>query len=307
MKIIYLVLAHRKPEQLLRLINAIDADNSHFYVHIDLKADIHPFEVLSKKPNLHFITPRVDCIWGDFSIVQATINLMKQALLRHSDGVCVLLSGDDYPIKPQKDIQEFFKKNSNHAFIDLKEASAVWPEFYKRIEHYRFNLSSTRGDAVMVRGLNLPSIKHLLRGRITVYQFLKAAFVKRKLSVDLTYYGGSQWLALSIPVLRDVIDFIEKKFGVLHDFFKDSYVPDEFFFHSIIKQIHEEKKTFSLLPSVTYVNWSKPDVPLPVVFEKADIEELLTQPSDKLFARKFDIDRDTDVLDQIDLYRNKGI
>jgi hypothetical protein len=303
MEMIYLILAHKKPEQLLRLVNSLDSEKSYFYLHIDLKTDIAPFLSILKKPNVHFIESRVDCIWGDFSIVQATINLMKRALHDHSNGVCILLSGDDYPIKSQKGIQDFFSSHSNHAFIDLKEAGAVWPEFYKRVEYYRFNLSSKRGDAVMVRGINLQSIKHLLWRRITFSQFLKAGFVKRKLSLNLKYYGGSQWLAINIPILQNVMDFIENNYSDLYNFFKSSYVPDEFFFHSIIKHIHEKENSFSLLPSVTYVNWSKPNVPLPVIFEKDDVEELLAQPEGKLFARKFDIDVDCEVLDQMDLYR----
>ena len=39
----YLILAHRNPEQLCRMIKALDDGNSKFFIHLDAKTPIEPF------------------------------------------------------------------------------------------------------------------------------------------------------------------------------------------------------------------------------------------------------------------------
>jgi len=67
-KIAYLIQAHEDPENLLRMINALD-DNNDFFVHIDKKANIDPFCQLLKAKNNVFLMEdqnRIDVIGEDF-------------------------------------------------------------------------------------------------------------------------------------------------------------------------------------------------------------------------------------------------
>ena len=43
----YLVLAHKNPDQLYRMITALNDNVSHFFIHIDAKSPIAPFNYLS--------------------------------------------------------------------------------------------------------------------------------------------------------------------------------------------------------------------------------------------------------------------
>ncbi len=52
--------------------------------------------------------------------------------------------------------------------------------------------------------------------------------------------------------------------------------------------------------SLTYVNWSRQNCPLPVTFEANDFDELFEQPPKKIFARKFDMEFDHQILNRID-------
>ena len=57
--------------------------------------------------------------------------------------------------------------------------------------------------------------------------------------------------------------------------------------------------------TVNYANWGRKNCSLPVVFDENDLEELLEQPSHKLFARKFDIEqKGIGILDKIDKLTN---
>jgi hypothetical protein len=134
MKKIYLILAHKSPKQLERQIRALNDEQSVFYIHIDLKSDLNLFQTIEKIDNVYLIKERVDCIWGDFSIIIATLNLIENAIKNHKDGFCILMSGNDYPIKSKSFINSFLNQNSDTVFIDLKEAEKVWPNFNTRID-----------------------------------------------------------------------------------------------------------------------------------------------------------------------------
>ena len=62
----------------------------------------------------------------------------------------------------------------------------------------------------------------------------------------------------------------------------------------------ETEKTLKLEPSITYVNWKRSSGPLPVTFKLEDFDELKEAAKDHLFARKFEIERDSEILDFID-------
>lgn len=177
-KFIYLILVHENPQQIERLINALNDEKSVFYLHLDSKSDLSEFMYLADRKNVKIISERVDCIWADFSLVLATMSLIKEALNNHSSGMCVLLSGSDYPIKSLSNIQSYLDKNYNKILIALEEAENIWESFTLRTDYYKINLSSKRGDFLLLKGLNLRSLKHLLLRNISFKQFLKVIFIK---------------------------------------------------------------------------------------------------------------------------------
>lgn len=78
-------------------------------------------------------------------------------------------------------------------------------------------------------------------------------------------------------------------------------IPDEIFFHTLIVEVNKNSLG-NLHQTLTYVNWEKPGVPLPVTFSKNDYHELINLPHSVLFARKFDTKKDADILNMLDLY-----
>lgn len=300
MKKIYLILAHKNPHQLERQINALYDEQSVFFIHLDLNSDINLFGCLNKISNVYLIKERIDCIWGDFSIVRATINLIENAIKNHDEGFCILMSGNDYIIKSKSFINSFLNLNNDKVFIDLQKAENVWSDFNQRIEYYRINLSSKKGNFLILKGLNNETFKHFIKNIITFNQFISVSFKKRKLNTKMKFYGGTQWWAMNISDLNKVNDFIKENKLELFDFFKYSHVPDEFFFHSIIMHLKEQGHPIKIENSLTYVNWSRKNCELPVTFKSDDFDELIEQPSNKLFARKFDIEFDKEILNKID-------
>jgi hypothetical protein len=300
MKKIYLILAHKSPEQLERQIRALTDEQAYFYIHVDLKSDINLFRKQVKMDRVIFIEKRVDCIWGDFSIIIATLNLIEAVIKNHSDGFCILMSGNDYPIKSKCFINSFIAQNADKVFIDIIEAENLWLNFDERTEKYKINLSSKRDDFLLLKGLNKQLLKCLIKKNINFKEFIRIIVKKPKLNLKIKFYGGSQWWAMNILNLHYIYNFINSNKNELYDFFIYTLCPDEFFFHSILMYLVEIGNSFKIESSITYVNWNRKGVSLPVTFNINDFCELIEQPANKLFARKFDIEFDKSIIDKID-------
>lgn len=117
MKIAYLILAHHMPEHLPRLVRALNDRGVDFDIHVDAKTDMTPF-LGCAAPNVHFVAPRIPVKWGRWSLVEATLALMRQALSRRVPyDYLVLLSGACYPIRSRSYIQRFLEQNQGGEFI----------------------------------------------------------------------------------------------------------------------------------------------------------------------------------------------
>jgi hypothetical protein len=74
-------------------------------------------------------------------------------------------------------------------------------------------------------------------------------------------------------------------------------VPDEHFFHTIV--LNSPLKDTVVNDDLRYLEWHHPDVAGgPAVLGRQDYKKVMT--SEALFARKFDVTHDSEVLDMID-------
>ncbi len=122
----YIILAYNKPNQLFRLIQRLDDGFSKFYVHIDINSEINDFSILKTNTSVHIISDRVPGTWGDFSIVQATINCIKTIINEERKAYTILLSGQCYPIANTLKINNYINQNSSFDHINLLDAEKCW-------------------------------------------------------------------------------------------------------------------------------------------------------------------------------------
>src|SRR5438105_3844512 len=104
MSVGYLVVAHRGPTQVLRLLAAIrKQSDGPIAVHIDLKArqSFRPFQAPMQQLGRVLILSTRRVYWADYSIVAAVLDSLAAFLSRYPEVAHVKhLSGQDYPIKP---------------------------------------------------------------------------------------------------------------------------------------------------------------------------------------------------------------
>ncbi len=278
-RIAYLILAHRYPEQLARLVAALPED-SPVFIHIDLRAGAQVYdssvELLGRRGNVKFVR-RHACRWGSFGIVQATITLIDALhASKERYDYASLLSGADYPIKSNREIAAFLSRNRGREFIE---------SFLQT----KLNRWSAQGglykspDRVLRRHLRFRSHVFRLPGR-------------RKMPAGLLPYGGSQWWTLTAEAITYIAEFVANNPRFVA-FSKLTFIPDESFIQIIISSSHLASRVTG--DNLRLIVWGRPHPPpYPIVFTSADLGRLLA--SDKFFARKFDPGVDSNILQALD-------
>ncbi|PTX07441.1 core-2/I-Branching enzyme [Capnocytophaga leadbetteri] len=303
----YLILAHKNPLQLGRMIERLDDGASKFFIHLDAKTPIEPFAACLEGGHIRFIEPRERCVWGDFSIVRATIHLMEAA--SKEQGVFILMSGQDYPIQSQRYINAFLESNKGFDFIEIEPLEEKWkPKMVKdKLEHYHILHSEERGHSNCYAPFahcsvfqKLRTLTHLLKGRLSRKNFRLLCSLPKRVAPFERQYAGSQFWAFSERTFYTMLNYIREHKAVLEGYYKYTSSPDEIYFHSVLMDLVAKDSTIKLKDPITYVNYFRKNN----VFVTEDFEKL-SSAKGKLFARKFDTDIDIEILNKLD-YLNKN-
>jgi len=301
----YLILAHKNPLQLGRMIERLDDGASKFFIHLDAKTPIEPFAACLEGGHIRFIEPRERCVWGDFSIVQATIHLMEAA--SKEQGLFILMSGQDYPIQSQGYINAFLESNKGFDFIEIELLEEKWkPKMVKdKLEHYHILHSEERGHSNCYAPFahcsvfqKLRTLTHLLKGRLSMKNFRLLCSLPKRVAPFERQYAGSQFWAFSERTFYAVLHYIREHKAALEGYYKYTSSPDEIYFHSVLMDLVAKDSTIKLKEQITYVNYFRKNN----VFVTEDFDKL-TSAKGKLFARKFDTDIDIEILNKLDSYQ----
>ena len=301
----YLILAHKNPLQLSRMIERLDDGASKFFIHLDAKTPIEPFAACLEGAHIRFIEKRERCVWGDFSIVQATIHLMEAA--SKEQGVFILMSGQDYPIQSQGYINDFLESNKDFDFIEIEPLEEKWkPKMVKdKLEHYHILHSEERGHSNCYAPFShcsvfqkVRTLTHLLKGRLSRKNFRLLCSLPKRVAPFERQYAGSQFWAFSERTFYAVLNYIREHKAALEEYYKYTSSPDEIYFHSVLMDLVAKDSTIKLKEQITYVNYFRKNN----VFITEDFDKL-TSAKGKLFARKFDTDIDIEILNKLDSFQ----
>jgi Core-2/I-Branching enzyme len=277
--IAYIISAYKLPDQLVRLVRKLDSDGSSFFIHVDKKTDDSTFgrvsAALSGSPNVHFLS-RHRCDYGGFGHVRATIKGIVELFRRElSFDYVVLLTGQDYPIKSNRQILDFFVRHRGQSFLEY------FPLPYAEWEH---------------GGMDRLELRHvrLLGRHLRLRRTDSGTFARRFPSLKL--FGGSAYWCLSSECAEYVCRFVRDQ-PSYERFFKNVDVPDEIFFQTIVMNSPLGQRVVN--DDLRFVEWRNSAIAGgPAVLGAEDFGKIAS--SSKLFARKFDITKDAEILDLID-------
>lgn len=216
----FLIQAHKDTIQFRRLLILLNS-HARIYVHIDKKFEnvyrsLNAWKDECVLENVVFIENRVSVMWGHYSQVMATINLLEYAL-KDDNSAFTLLSGECLPIKSTFDFIKFVA-SSDKSFL----AHSIQPKMRKRVSKIHLYVTSKYYPKFLL----LRKLSDVIGSILSICGFRNNCFDK----VDI--YKGSQWFTLK----RDVVDWLVYKCNVkeLINKFKYSVCVDEVFFHTII-------------------------------------------------------------------------
>lgn len=272
MRLAYIISAYRNLDQLDRLARRLQSGSSEVLVHVDKKTDDGAYSALMRGlanvASVHFLE-RHTCHWGGFGHVRATLKGIRELRRREVDfDYLILLTGQDYPIKSNDFIETFFEQNRGKSFMAYNALpTPSWSPRggLDRIEYWHLRFHG--------KHLRLPW--------------------KRRFPHGLRPFGGGAYWCLSRACIELVSDFVAARPDVV-DYFKHVDIPDELFFQTVI--MNSELGETVVNDNLRYIDWTRGV--RPAVLEVRDLERLRESP--KLFARKFDVHHDEEILDLID-------
>lgn len=279
MKLAVLIQCHKCPEQINRLLDVMKSDEVDFYIHVDRKSDIA--DEIEKRADVHILPPerRVDVMWGGFSQVEATLNLLDEALITGGYDYYFLISGQDFPVRPIRELIEFLENDNGANYVDL------FPSLNNGLCKQN-NLDKRNqivyGDRIMGRG-KFARIMRRLWVAVTGGYGRTFGIFRRKNVLNLKFYFGSQWWCLSKDFVEYATEYLAKT-PQYAEFFRKASCPDESFFQTLLmnSSYSDTRKEY-----LHFIRWEE-GKSSPENLTLSDFDEAIA--SGKFMARKIDGD-----------------
>jgi hypothetical protein len=290
-KVVYVVLSHRNPDQVLRLVRALgEGPAARVLVRHDPRGPrLTPVEL--EAAGGEAIEDDIAFEWGGWSQLELILACLREAAARHDPDWVLILSGQDYPLRPLADIEAELDADGRLGSVrevERRRPAAGGDEFYLRC-HYRH----------YARPRAMPDLPGALRPLAYARELPPLVGVRRLGRPPVKFFASADWLTLGRRALAAVLAAAEDR--RLMRYFRRVAVPSEAFFASVllgdaaltIERDHRRLARFS-----------REGAPHPELLTSSDYERLIASGSD--FARKFDAAVDSRVLDLLDEHRRRS-
>jgi hypothetical protein len=264
----YLIMSYTHPELVERLVARLRSGLVAVH-HDDRRCVLGEIDALR--------IPATPIEWGHGSQLAAILRCLR-VLLDHEWNWLVLLSGQDYPVRPVTEIEASLLAADVDAFIRF---APVAPRRMRRggVDEFarRYTYRWRPGSPSLARLDPLIQVRSLPAG----------TFVGLPATPPLPVFHGSDWFSLS----RRAVETVLAAPDAVVDHFLHTIIPTEAFVHTVLAnsglRLANEYRRYAV--------FDPPSSPSPRVFGLEDVEAMLATGAD--FARKFD---DVRVLDAID-------
>jgi hypothetical protein len=309
----YLVLSHKNPWQVEALAQRILglSPTAHVVIHHDLKGGPPPWDG-HPPARVHFVE-RTSVAWGSWSIVEATLRMIRFAREQLDSEWLVVVSGEHWPVTDLAAWEAAMLESRSDAFMPAERLPTRLrfgkgnPDLTRDLARCRlrwFTIPRPRWRP-LDRGLaalsKLSSLTHpLCKLEYSVRN--DAWFVglprRRGPLAGWDLYKGSEWFACN----RRSVDVILRADERVTSWFRQSHIPDESYFQSLL---HHDG---GVAIDGAVVTWVPPQPPTPtagwMLLKERELPQVAS--STAAFARKLDPERNPEVMAAIDQLVDAG-
>ncbi|MGF1539704.1 MAG: beta-1,6-N-acetylglucosaminyltransferase [Pleurocapsa sp.] len=302
MKVCYFIHSYKLPEQIYRLVNLInnESPDSLIVVSHDSQGCAISEEKLQTLPNVVLLYGKGGR--GDFLTIQKLLDGIDFLLKNKFDfDWFVHLSAQDYPVKPIQEIEQCLSQSNFDGFLEyenlltspnakkVRESKSRYFYKYKKITNQLLELAKTWLKPVKILNYLQPLLRIDCAYGLTIGLRQSTPF-----NENFIGYRGYFFCTLSRQCINYLHEYCQENQKIIK-YFKSVSVPENLVLQTILLN---SKKFKFVNDSQTYSDFSQSTNGHPSVLETKDLPNIFA--SQKHFARKFDINRDRQVLDLID-------
>jgi len=314
-RFLYLVTAHTRSKQVARLVDALLAASPAGEVLLHYDPTGPRFEPARQAASSRFHlypSPRA-VLWGDFSLVDAFLDVTRWAVERAPFDWLVWISGQDYPLGRLEAFEaQLAQSGADASFRHFSAAGHPgWParEGIQRYECRHFALPRMPGFHRLPRTVrdSLDSLRRwcnetqglmvMRPRRLGVPMRLGIRWPFTPFSASWPCIGGWSWLNLNVRCVSRIHEFVAARPDVVA-YYRHTHCPDESFLHTVVVNTPGLRIDVNPFRHVSWGNRLFPTHPLCVT--RGPLLDAAIA-SGMPFARKFDIEVDAACLDILDL------
>jgi hypothetical protein len=302
MKVCYLIQTYKKPAQIYRLIRTIKKlspdsqvivshDFSNCNLELTALKDLSGVQVFPGKGGR-----------GDFATVQRYLDAVDWLLNNNVDFDWLInITGQDYPVQPLSKSESFLAETSYDGFIEYFKVFSQESHWSIREGYSRYLY---RYKQLI---LDLPEWQKELLNPLKVINYIQPFFrinfsyglivgvrAAAPFKENFICYGGAFYCTLSRKCVQYLHEFSKENPEVV-EYYRNVGIPEESFLQSVLVN----SRLFNLGNDCKrYFDFSKTRNGRPSILKTDDYQAIIQ--SDSHFARKFDIDEDSKILDLLD-------
>lgn len=309
MKHAFLIIAHNNFEQIRYLIELLADDEIDFYIHIDKKNKIDASVYFKDVATKSFISifSEIKVNWGGKSLIDCELSLFKHAHHQKKYDYYHLISGNDFCLYRKSDLKKFFNENYPANFIAFaKYQNKVFPGNESFVKYIDENRDEDFDDRISTFHLFHDNLffnrnRYILKFD-TIFSKLQSFLgIDRLKNSKLVVCKGSNWGSFTDKFVEYLLS--EEIIKIINKMFKNSMIGDELYKQTIIFNSPLKNTIFidknGRNTNLRKIDWKRGN---PYVFTSKDWDELTHNLTTELFARKFDYQKDPQII--IDLYEN---
>lgn len=273
---VVVMLVHQGFDKIKSVVDFFIESKVGVVIHVDLSS-----KELNKNLELEYfesefcqVISKVDCKWGEWSLVEAELFLYRQALSSYPNTKYFhFMSGSDIPLVSCAEFDEFLSKSIVQNFIEVVDISM-----------YKFVISGSDNDRLEY----YYPFNYISHNKMFKYflLFQKIFNLKRKFPLGFKPYSGRQFKTLHKDTVVLILELISKNKG-LTSYYKWSWIPDESFFPTVVAYLIKNGDISDSLSSpLTYSVFNQKGKP--IIVYPDHVHSL--RDSGYFFARKYDQD-----------------